>query len=301
MIMFTLFYRAFSLIMALLTYVSVGFGDYGMQPVKTYFNVSYGQSAEQTMDIYVPVTAKRRAENGVILYIHGGSWTGGDKWECGGDALRYARNGYVTASMNYTLQTEENGVSALDMLDEVTLAIEKIKDFSDKKGLNITKLCTSGYSAGAHLSALYAYSRASESPIEIVMTANRVAPSDFHPESWDPQYGEGSALNLASSLSGIQITDAMIADGSVEAVIKSVSPAMHVNSASVPTVCGFGGKDTTVPAGNAASMKKALEESGIDYTYVLYPNSSHMLFEDFKEAQQYDKAVKQYLCTYFGY
>lgn len=33
-------------------------------------------------------------------------------------------------------------------------------------------------------------------PIEIVFTANRVAPSDFHPESWDDVYGEGAAYNI---------------------------------------------------------------------------------------------------------
>lgn len=192
-------------------------------------------------------------------------------------------------------------VSGLVMVDEIGMAVQRIKKFSDNLGLNITKLATSGYSAGAHLSALYAYSRADESPIKIVFTANRVAPSDFHPESWDDVYGEGAAYNIASGLAGVKITPEMIADGSAEAVVNSVSPAYFVNENSVPTIAGFGGNDTTVPAGNAKAMKEALEKSGIDYTYIYYPNSSHMLFEDYLQSYLYDKTVNDYLLKYFGY
>lgn len=299
--MITLAYRFVSLIMALVAYVGFSFGDMGTQPFTPYLNVKYGEGKEQVMDIYVPDSAYEREYNGVILYIHGGSWTGGDKMERIGDCTRLARNGYITATMNYTLQTPENNISGLMMVDEIKMAVQKLKDFSDSKGLNITKLATSGYSAGAHLSALYAYSRADESPIEIVFTANRVAPSDFHPESWDDAYYEGMSYNLAGSLAGVKITPEMIADGRAEEVVNSVSPAYFVNENSVPTIAGFGGKDTTVPAGNAAAMKKALEASGIDYTYIFYPNSSHMLFEDYLQSLMYDEAVNDYLLKYFGY
>lgn len=299
--MITMLYRFVSLFMALVAYLGVSVGDTGTQTFKTYFNVKYGEGTEQVMDIYVPDSAYEREYNGVVLYIHGGSWTGGDKLERIGDCTRLARNGYITATMNYTLQTEENNVSGLMMVDEIAMAVQKLKDFSDEKGLNITKLATSGYSAGAHLSALYAYSRADKSPIEIVFTANRVAPSDFHPESWDEAYYEGMSYALASKLAGVEITDEMIADGSAEAVVNSVSPAYFVNENSCPTIAGFGGKDTTVPAGNAAAMKRALENSGIDYTYILYPNSSHMLFEDYLQSYVYDRTVNEYLLKYFGY
>lgn len=299
--MFTLLYRFVSLVMALVSYVGFSLGDTGTQMFKPYFNVKYGEGQEQVMDIYVPDSAYDREYNGVVLYIHGGSWTSGDKLERIGDCTRLARNGYIAATMNYTLQTEENNVSGLMMVEEIKMAVQKLKDFSDAKGLNITKLATSGYSAGAHLSALYAYSKADESPIEIVFTANRVAPSDFHPESWDDLYYEGMSYALASKLAGVEITEEMIADGSAEAVVNSVSPAYFVNSNSVPTIAGFGGKDTTVPPGNAQAMKKALEESGIDYTYIFYPNSSHMLFEDYVQSLMYDKAVNDYLLKYFGY
>lgn len=294
-------YRIFSLFMALVAYLGVSAGNMGVEPYRTYFNVSYGEGESNVMDIYVPYSALKRDNNGVMLYIHGGSWTGGDKLERLGDCSRLARNGYIAATMNYTLRTEENGFSALQMVDEIKAAVQKLKEFSDKHKLNITKLATSGYSAGAHLSALYAYSKADESPIEIVFTANRVGPSDISPESWDVAYDEGMAYDLASSLSGIKITEEMIADGRAREIISMISPAHYINEKSVPTLVGYGGKDTTVPIGNADAVKAALEKSGIDYTFVFYPNSSHMLFEDYESAHIYDSALNVYLYKYFGY
>lgn len=299
--MLTVFYKMFSLFMALLPFISVSTTNFGTGLVAPYLNVRYGEEPSNTMDIFVPACAKNNEENGVILYIHGGSWTGGDKIEWAGDSLRAARNGYIAATMNYTLRSNANGVTAFDMLDDIQHAIEKLKEFSDEHGLNITKLATTGFSAGAHLSALYAFSRADESPIELVFTANRVTPSDFHSSSWDDVYYEGMAANLAESLSGMTITEEMIADGAAEEVINSVSPVAFINENSVPSIWGFGGQDTTVPHGNAEVVKVVLEQSGTAYTYIFYPNSTHMLFYDYESAKEYDNALYSYLETYFGY
>lgn len=299
--MYGIIYRIFSLFMALIPFISVSTTNFGGGLVVPYLNVSYGEEESDKMDIFVPVCAKNNEYNGVILYIHGGSWTGGDKIEWAGDSLRAARNGYIAATMNYTLRSDSNGVTAFDMLDDIQHAVEKLKEFSDEHGLNITKLATSGFSAGAHLSALYAFSRAEDSPIELVFTANRVAPSDFHPSSWDDVYRDGTAYGLAVSLSGEEITEEMIADGRAEEIINSVSPAAFICENSVPSLWGYGGADTTVPHGNAEATKAALEASGTDYTYVFYPNSTHMLFYDYESAKEYDNALYAYLKEYFGY
>lgn len=82
--MITLLYRFVSLVMALVSYVGFSLGDTGTQMFKPYFNVKYGEGQEQVMDIYVPDSAYDREYNGVVLYIHGSSWTGGDKRLFGG-------------------------------------------------------------------------------------------------------------------------------------------------------------------------------------------------------------------------
>ena len=48
---------------------------------KVYRNVNYGDSEYKVMDVYIPKRAKKRENNGCVLFIHGGSWSGGDKAE----------------------------------------------------------------------------------------------------------------------------------------------------------------------------------------------------------------------------
>lgn len=286
-------YKIIAAILALFS--TFGINLAGGENYKTYA-VNYGTGEKQVMDIFVPESAEKRDFNGVILNVHGGSWIEGTRKARPSEVRKLAGKGYIIASMDYTVYTPSNGATAFTMVDEIQMAIEKIKEFSDKNSLNITKLALTGYSAGAHLAMLYAYTRAEESPIELVFLSERVGPSDFHTDTW----GSG-AYSLASMLAGNEITDEMIADGSAEEIIKSVSPAMNINEDSVPTLAGYGGADVVVSKGNAEATRKALEKSGIDYTFIMYPNSGHMLSSNPNTAKEFEKAQDKYLLKYFGY
>ncbi len=259
-------------------------------------NVVYGEAERNVMDIYVPESAYDSNHNGVILYIHGGSWTGGNKEDMAEKCRRFSRKGYITATMNYTLYSDGlfGKVTALTMCDEIGKAIERIKTFSDEKELNITKLAVSGYSAGAHLSMLYGFSRSEDSAIELVFTANQVGPSDFHSEVW-------GSLGLASMLSGIEITDKMIENGDAEEVINLVSPTAYVTKDTVPSILAYGGTDMIVPSGNAERIKSAFENAGAVHTYILYPLSNHGLGLDPLCEMEYINTLEDYCKEYFGY
>lgn len=264
-------------------------------------DLKYGDAELNLIDIYVPKSAYERDYNAVILFIHGGSWMGGEKKEMNSYCETYAKKGYITATMSYSLVTEENGVNAFTMLDDIDLAIKKIKKFSDEKKLNITKIATCGYSAGGHISSLYAYTRAQNSAIKLVFTANKVAPSDFHSVNWDNAYGEGLGYGLTCMLSGVKYDESLVESGEFENVINSVSPAKHIDKNSVPTIAGYGGKDTICPIGNALATKAALINSGIDYEYFFYPKSNHGLSSDSSVDAQYKEAFLKYCEKYFGY
>lgn len=286
----------YKIIAAVLAFFStLGINLAGGENYKTYV-VEYGSKDAEVMDIFVPESATKRDYNGIILHVHGGSWVEGTRKARPSEIRKLAGEGYIIASMDYTVYTASNGATAFTMMDEIGMAIQKIKEFSDEKGLNITKLALSGYSAGAHLASLYAYTRADESPIDIVLLISRVGPSDFHPDTW----GNG-AYSLASMLAGKEITDEMIADGSAEEIIRSVSPAMNINEASVPTLAGYGGADIVVSSGNAEATRKALEKSGIDYKFIMYPNAGHMLIENRSAIKKFEKTQNEYLLKYFGY
>lgn len=281
--------------MAILTFVSSTFmGEEANY--EAFFNIAYGVGERNVMDIYVPDEAYEKEANGCILFIHGGSWSSGSKEEMLGECVALANDGYITASMSYTLINEENRdtYSVLNVLDEITLAIEAIKSFSDENGLNITKLATSGYSAGAHLSMLYSYSRPEESAIELAFAANKVGPSDFTTEAW----GEAGP-RIAKMLAGTALTEQYMNEGKEKELIELVSPVYYVNENTIPSLLAYGGKDQTVPVGNADSVKKAFEESGAVHDFILFPLSDHILIFTPVSSVYYNLTLKDYCNKYF--
>ena len=59
-------------------------------------------------DLYIPYSTEytKNKHNGIILFIHGGSWTSGNKSDMDYLARRYAKYGYITATLSYTLLLE---------------------------------------------------------------------------------------------------------------------------------------------------------------------------------------------------
>ncbi len=266
-----------------------------------FSDIKYGDAERNLIDIYVPKSSYKRDYNAVILFIHGGSWNSGDKKDMNAYCEDYAEKGYITATMSYTLVTEDNSANAFTMLDEIDLAINKIKEFSNQEKLNITKLATCGYSSGGHISSLYAYTRGQNSAIKLAFTANKVSPSDFHNSNWGENYGDGMGYNLACALAGVKFDESFVSSGKIEEIIDSVSPARHINKNSVPTIAGYGGKDTVCPIGNAYATKAALVDSGIDYEFIMYTKSNHALMRDPSKAAQYKETFLSYCEKYFGY
>ncbi len=290
--------KLLSIVMALIAYVS-GFFSFLFpmtEKYNLYSDIAYGNEVREIMDIYVPDIAYDRPENGCILFIHGGSWSNGDKREMASRCIEMAKKGYITATMNYTLYSEETASDfTVDvMLDEIGMALDKIAEFSAKKSLNITRAATSGFSSGGHISLLYSYTRAKESPIRLVFTANMVSPSDLSYDVW----GELCPV-IVSGLSGKTVTSAMAKSGAADKIIASVSPVNYVSSACIPSLFAYGGKDMVVSPKNYYSMKSAFEKTTARYDFYLYPNSIHTLLNDPEVHEQYQEKLLEYCKTYF--
>ncbi|MCR5523029.1 MAG: alpha/beta hydrolase [Clostridia bacterium] len=267
-----------------------------------YENIRYGEAERDLVTFYVPHNAYDREDNGCILYIHGGSWQGGEKEDMAPHCKKLAMKGYVTATMSYSLCSDETfgDITVFTMLDEIDKCIDCIKDYSAEKGFKVTKLATSGYSAGGHISMLYSYSRPQDSSIDLAFTANRVGPSDMSPAVW----GNGG-YSLSSMLAGVEITDEMKNNGEADKIIASVSPVAFVNENTIPSIFAYAGNDPLVTKGNRTSMLETFErvfgENGNNYEFIFFPFSGHGLLLDPLSEVQYYKALYKYCETYFGY
>ena len=291
--------KVLGMILTMILMFNTLFGLFG-QKYDVYENVRYGEAERDLVTVYVPKNAYDREDNACILYIHGGSWTGGEKEDMAPHCKKLAMKGYITATMSYSLCGNPEGTTVYTMLDEITQCIQAIKDFGEEKELNITKLATSGYSAGGHISMLYSYARPEESPIPLAFTANRVGPSDLTYEAW-----ADTSYHLTSMLCGVTVTDEMKENGEAERLAKEISPVSYVNADTMPSVFCYAGNDPIVTKGNRESMVKVFKETfgenGNNYEYIFYPMSGHGLLLDPVSENKYDKAVYRYCETYFGY
>ena len=288
-------------ILTIFLMLSTCFGLTG-EKYDVYENLRYGEAERDLVTVYVPESAYGRAENGCVLLIHGGSWTGGEKEDMSPHCKKLAMQGYIAATMSYSLC--ENGtptdVTVYTMLDEVTACIGEIRRFSEEKGLNITKMATSGYSAGGHISMLYSYARPADSPIPLVFTANRVGPSDMTRSAWGDM-----SYRLTSMLTGREITEEMKENGEADRLAEEISPVYYVTPETLPSLFCYAGNDPMVTKGNREAMEKTFEETfgenGNGYDYVFYPLSGHGLLLDPLSERTYDRLLFSYCETYFGY
>ena len=243
-----------------------------------YRDVSYGEKEANVMDVYIPGEAYRRESNGVILFIHGGSWSGGDKADETIRCRMLASKGYLVANVNYTLWSEETADTyhVSQVLDELDAALLCVQDFANQKGITVDKAATVGYSAGAHLAMLYAYSRGEDAPMDIVFVASMAGPADISPAVW----GEDMTIRVARRLTGVEISPEMLRSGEADEILASISPVSFIDENTPPTLLMQGGKDPVVPPANADSLVEQFNAHTVPYDYIPLKDSDHSLLQN---------------------
>lgn len=276
------------------------------QPGNTYqeyLNIEYGPDREkQILDLYIPDGAENVS---LTLFIHGGAWTAGDKKTFTQTAATNARKGGIAAaSMNYRFLTEDGSVTAAEMMDDITAALKKIKDFAAAKGVNIKGAALCGYSAGAHLALLYGYKYKDVSPVPLRFIVSQSGPTDLVSQEYlkpDNEIGKANIYLLFGGLTGqiYQLNDNNFTSPEVTAKLKSVSPLYYVDENTLPTIICQGAKDKTVPPENAYDLDKALTNAGVEHDFIIYKNSNHSLADDKDSAGELIRIYEEYVGKYF--
>jgi acetyl esterase/lipase len=147
----------------------------------------YEKNDRNIYDLYIPKKAKNRKNevNGIILWIHGGSWIGGDLKEVNSLCEFTNQIGYISANVEYTiLSNTYKTFNIFRILDEITASIKAIKKELKKRGFNENKLklAIGGYSAGGHIVLLYSYLIKDIDIIPIQFVVDFVGPIGLDPK-----------------------------------------------------------------------------------------------------------------------
>ena len=267
-------------------------------------DVSYGNGEANKFDLYLPKDASK--ENyGLVVYLHAGGFTSGDKADDENMLAWLCNKGYVAAGINYTLRTESNNASVLLESNEIKAAIPQVVEAAKKQGYNIDKMAVAGGSAGHALAMIYAYRDSDEAPVPVVLTFGAVGPSSFYVEDWgiygfgqDTDESRTAAAYLFGVMGGVEITPDEIQDGGYVDKMKEISAAEWVSENPIPTVVAYGTCDKVQPFLASIRLKNALEENSVDYKYYELPHSGHALQNDNKISRQWMESIDEYLDKY---
>lgn len=212
----------------------------------------YGPDARNVLDVYAPPNARKAP---VVLFVHGGSWEGGDKsgHKFVGESL--ARAGYVTGVMNYRL-APKNRYPAY--IQDTAVALRWMRDNATRFGGHADSLFVMGHSAGA-FNAVEAvvnerWLREAGVPIRAVRGVIGIA----GPYSYDFR-------SLASRTA--------FPEGSTP---DEVMPDRHVRPDAPPHLLLVAENDRTVYPQNAINMEAALNKAGVPVTRTVLPRVNHI-------------------------
>ena len=268
--------------------------------VQVHNNIKYGNRERNVLDLYIPPIADKGKEQGMILFLHGGSWTSGDKSSMTDECRRYADRGYLTAAMNYSFfgKSGDEMIDFTTMMTEIAAALSAIKGYAAAQGINISKAALSGYSAGAHLAMLYGYSMTEQSPLPVYFVHSKAGPADF--STFSLTSDDAKLILEKMGFGGIAPEEVAKNEKFIE-IIRAVSPVSYIKQGAPATLLSYGRVDDLVVWENVNSLLNAFAARNVEYTLVEYPNSGHALDKDPESTQRTNEAMAKMVRDSFGY
>jgi acetyl esterase/lipase len=248
--------------------------------VRVVANVSYLASGRaEKLDLYLPEGRAPGTRSPGFVWIHGGSWIGGDKGEARAKEIcgTLAGAGYVAVSINYKLGRGAWPQSLLDAKN----AVRFLRAHAEEYGIDPDRIAVGGGSAGGHLALMvgltigqkelepdapYAgVSSEVRAVLDLYGPANLVLPPVAGGK--DPIPGMRKVLADARGVFG--------AEPVPEAVLRAASPT-HIAAKGAPPILIFHGKDDPiVEHTQSVELDKALTERGVEHVFTLVEGAKH--------------------------
>lgn len=258
-----------------------------------YSNLDYENDNGNQYDLYIPSGLDKLENQYLILFIHGGSFNSGSKEDGESWCKYYATKGYITASVDYTLQNQGKDASIYLMNEEIENAVKTIKQKTEELGYHIAGMAPCGVSAGGTLAMNLAYNGNSAIPVKFVFQL--AAPTYFAPSEWSLLMKVDrldSEEKFCKMMTGKELED-------YDTEIQNISPACIVNEDSVPSLIGYGLIDHCVPLSQKYYLIEVYDRDNVMYDYIEFPKSNHGMYNDLDKLQEFLDKSLEYARVYF--
>jgi acetyl esterase/lipase len=239
--------------------------DYRVAPDITYLTAS---NWEAKLDVYTPRSA---GPHPTVLHIHGGGWVGGSRESVILRALPFLELGYAVVNVSYRLgRVAEAPAAVEDCLCALRWIVRNAKEYA----FDVTRIVTTGYSAGGHLALTTA-----------------LLPQSTGLDRQCPGTPGVDDLKVAAVVNWYGITDvAELLDGAnmrayavqwlgsrtdrVD-VARRLSPLAYLRKDLPPILTIHGDADPTVPYTQATRLHAGLQKAGATSELVTIPQGRH--------------------------
>lgn len=152
--------------------------------VEKIADIAYADGARKKLDMYRP--EKPGGLSPVVMFIYGGSWRAGDKFEYEFAGRALAAAGFITIIADYRLWPE---VKYPDFLDDCAEAMKWIEDNIEGYGGDPNRFFVAGHSAGAYNAVMLGLDSSFRRDFNVTMPIRAIAgisgPYNFYPFEYD--------------------------------------------------------------------------------------------------------------------
>ena len=220
---------------------------------------------QQTLDIYAPPATRDAKGAPVVIYVHSGEWTKGDKAEVSYKPRFFNEHGIVFVSANYRLSGTAKHPA---QVNDVAAAVRWVRDHITAFGGDPHQLVLMGHSAGCHIAAMVGLD---PRPLATV----GLQPADLKAVvSWS-----GGAFDLVAKVAqgGMYADYIRLNFGPDEKTWRDASPMAHVGEAKpMPPFLFASAENDKGPSIDAnRKMVSLVHDAGGTAEFLLIPGKDH--------------------------
>jgi acetyl esterase/lipase len=233
-------------------------------------------SRDLMLDLYTPDRPFRAVP--IIMFIHGGGWTGLDKGWCP-FAMRMLAEEYAVASIDYRLLQEGGAFPA--NLHDCKAAVRWLRAHAADFGLDGGHIGVWGDSAGAHLAAMVGVTcgmEEMEGNVGVPGSSRVQAVCCYHGAmdflAWvGPDADHSPRTELFEKLIGARPLSKHMDK------LRAASPVTHASAGSAPFLLLHGDVDSLVPVSQSVLLYEALWRAGADVRLHIVHGGEHLHFK----------------------
>ena len=240
-------------------------------------NVVYhvANNHENRLDLYLPANAGGPVP--VLMMIHGGGWVLGTKESQLLRAMPYLEMGWAVVNVTYRLVQVSRAPAAVE---DCLCALQWIARNAEAYGFDLSRIVTTGNSAGGHLALTTGMVPASAGLGRECTSGSFTGPPTM------PSVDVAAIINwygitdVADLLSGPNTKGYAVGGLSDRAdVARLTSPLTHVRAGLPPVLTIHGDADPIVPYEHGTRLHEALENAGVASELHTVPGGGHGGFD----------------------